>query len=354
MAIETDTGRREPLVEALFDVLRSTGRAALPPGRRAEVIDLLTRIVADPDQLVAHTAELNDRRTRSGPDVELRLLSAPRTDIPWERIRVAGFGDLPDDVLADLATSPEALASLEETQFRGQGEIGMWFFEAVFRENAQRPDAAARAEHSKQLARQALGRLVGSEPGTVTRRTANEWVDAPRANRALPNRVFKFAIPLAVAASLLLAFYLGTFWPRNNGRHEVRLASVAVRGDVTRGIDDVALDVTNGTDRRVFLTVVGLAPGRKSPAYHYRSEGRYIEVPAGGTAEVKNLPPEFEGSTVLLVVSTHGPAGGVVREVMPPAVTPGSAAADAERLGKTLADLGIDADVRVVALPAKR
>jgi hypothetical protein len=124
---------------------------------------------------------------------------------------------------------------------------------------------------------------------------------------------------------------------------------------VTRGIEDVALDVTNGTDRRAFLTVVGLVPGRKAPGYYYRHQGMYLELPPGVTTEVKNLPPvELEGSTVLLLVTTDVPAGEAVRNVTPPAISPETAEQDAEQIRRALRELNIPADVRVVPLPVTK
>ncbi len=270
------------------------------------------------------------------------------SEFPVEAVLRDGLGRLSDEQLARLGRSESAIRELNRLvdEALANGTAGRYWQEAELLPDESIPrEYHAAAEHAVEEVRR-LGRKTRPDESPPT-------APAPAAEKPL-RRWTRFAVPIALAASLLPAFYLGTFWTPRDGRHEVRLASVAVRGDVTRGIEEVALDVANGTDRRVFLTVVGLAPGRKIPAYHYRSEGRYIEVPAGGTAAVKNLPPEFEGSTVLLVVSTHGPAGGVVREVLPPAVTPGSAAADAEQLRTALADLDIDADVRVVALPARR
>lgn len=311
---------------------------------------MLTRLVVNPELREAYCRALTAERVRLG--VHRSLIAAGDSgDIPEQEIARSGFAGLTDEQLVDYAISPSAVNAVADRLYDDDllPELGDWLIQAGKREllvesrdivqstNLLTPNAGPRSRHDGPGSE---GANVG--PVTVPHRPSRSA------------RWRKLAVPLALVASLLLAVYLGTFWPRDSGRHEVRLASVAVRGDVTRGIDDVALDVANGTDRRIFLTVVGLAPGRKSPAYHYRSEGRYIEAPAGGTAAVKNLPPEFEGSTVLLVVSTHGPAGGVVREVMPPAVTPESAASDAEQLRKALADLDIDADVRVVALPATR
>lgn len=322
---------------------RPEARGGVAPVDRRALEPLLASALIGPvarDQyLVALAAAFGDQSI---------LPAVTLAEFPVETILRDGLRTLSDEQLTRLGRSESAVRELNRLvdEALADGTAGRYWQEAELLPDESIPgEYHAAAEHAvgevRRLERE-------TRPGLTSLTDSVPSAEKPRRHWV------RFAVHVALAASLLLAFYLGTFWPRNDGRHEVRLASVAVRGDVTRGIEEVALDVANGTDRRVFLTVVGLAPGRKIPAYHYRSEGRYIEVPAGGTAAVKNLPPEFEGSTVLLVVSTHGPAGGVVREVMPPAVAPGSAAADAERLRKALADLGIDADVRVVALPAKR
>ncbi len=316
--------------------------AASPTDRRAVETLLASALigpVACAEYLSALAAASGGRAVAPG---------APVSEFPVEAILRDGLGGLSDEQLARLGRSESAVRDLNRLvdEALANGTAGRYWQEAELLPDESIPgEYHAAAEHAVGQVRR-LERETRPAPTSLTDSVTS--AEKPRRHWV------RFAVPVALAASLLLAFFLGTRWTGPHARRDVRLASVAVRGDVTRGIDDITLDVTNGTDRRVFLTVVGLAPGRKVPAYHYRSEGRYIEVPAGGTAAVKNLPPEFEGSTVLLVVSTHGPAGGVVREVMPPTATPGSAAADAEQLRKALADLDIDADVRVVALPAKR
>lgn len=318
------------------------GGGAAPVDRRALeplLASALIGPVARDQYLAALGAAFGDRSTPTAVAV---------SEFPVETILRDGLRALSDEQLTRLGRSESAVRELNRLvdEALANGTAGRYWQEAELLPDESIPgEYHAAAEHAVGEVRR-LERETRPDPTSRT--------DSVPSAEIQRRQWVRFVVPLALAASLLLAFYLGTFWSGKDGRQEIRLASVAVRGDVTRGIDDVAIDVANGTDRRAFLTVVGLAPGRKTPAYHYRSEGRYIEVPAGGTAAVKNLPPEFEGSTVLLVVSTHGPAGGVVREVIPPAVAPGSAAADAEQLRKALADLGIDSDVRVVALPAKR
>ena len=119
------------LLDELFAAFRATGKPVLPEGRREEVVRLLTRVVTEPDVYDAYTAALRAGRERLGPEGKRELLTASGPEVPWERIRAEGFAGLSDDVLADLATSPEALQVLDESQFGGEGEIGKWFFDAV-------------------------------------------------------------------------------------------------------------------------------------------------------------------------------------------------------------------------------
>src|SRR4051812_16112036 len=93
-----------PLLEALFAVFVTAGRPVMPPGRRREVIDLLTRVMADADLFAAYTSALRSRRSALGWQEELRLMKAGETDIPGDAILSDGFGGLTDEVLADLAT----------------------------------------------------------------------------------------------------------------------------------------------------------------------------------------------------------------------------------------------------------
>lgn len=270
------------------------------------------------------------------------------TEFPVEAILRDGLGGLSDEQLARLGRSESAVRDLNRRvdEALASGTAGSYWLEAELLPDESIPrEYRAAAERAVEGVRR-LDREARSDRSVVA--------DPRLMSGARHRRLVKLAVPLALAASLLLAFFLGTTWPHRDGRQEVRLASVAIRGDVTRGIGDIALDVTNGSDRRVFVTVVGLVPGRKTPAYHYRQEGRYMAVPWGGTVMVKNLPPEFEGSTVLLVVSTGVPAGGVVRDLLPPSVTPDTSERDAEQLRKTLNGLGLEAEVRVVPLPSKK
>lgn len=244
-----------------------------------------------------------------------------------------GLSALSDEQLFRLARNPSAIREMNRVVEGAltRGTVGPYWIEAELLPSDALPAEyhAAAANAVEQFRR--LERETRPRTETLSRR----WVKA--------------ALPFALAASLLLAFFLGTRWPGGPG--EVRLASLSVRGEPARGIGTVALDIENASDRRAFVTVVGLVPGRDRPVYHYRSEGRYLDAPPQSTVAVTNLPPEFQGATVLVVFLTRVPAGEAVRE--------GSAAASADaaeayaaRTRKALAELGIDSDSKVVPLPS--
>lgn len=267
--------------------------------------------------------------------------------VPFDGVLRDGVGVLDDVTLASVATDPATLRSLESVVERAElaGNLGEAWGAVYDALASDLPPEYVHGTRSQRL----MDEIIATERGPDA--------EDGEPNRSTPRRPgwragWRAAGLGVLAASLLLAFYLGTFWSGKDGRQEIRLASVAVRGDVTRGIEDVALDVTNGTDRRAFLTVVGLIPGRPKPGYFYRSEEKYLELLPGGTTEVKNLPPvELEGSTVLLLVTTDVPAGEAVRNVTPPAATPETAGHTADHIRRALGDLNIRADVRVIPLP---
>lgn len=268
------------------------------------------------------------------------------TEFPVEAVLLDGLGGLSDEQLARLGRSEAAVRELNRMvdEALANGTAGLYWQKAELLPHESIPSeyhiAAERAVADVRL----LDRETQPVPMSAT--------DSASVLEKRHRRWVRLALPLALAASLLLAFYLGTRWPGDRDVRDVRLASVTVRGDVTRGIEDIALDVTNGTDRRAFLTVVGLIPGRPKPGYYYRHQEKYLELPPGGTTEVKNLPPvDLGGSTVLLLVTTDVPAGEAVRNVTPQTVTPETADQTADHIRRALGDLNIRADVRVVPLP---
>lgn len=309
----------------------ASGHGGVTPVNRRELEPLLASALIGPaacdEYLTALAAAFEGEALRP---------AASLSDFPVETILRDGLGVLSDDQLVRLARSESTVRELNRLvdEALAGGTAGRYWADAELLPDESIPsEYHAAAEHAVEQVRR-----LDRETRPTSELRSRRWV--------------KVALPFALAASLLLAFYLGTRWPAERGGRDVRLASVAVRGDVTRGIEDVALDVTNGTDRRAFLTVVGLVPGRKAAGYYYRHRGKYLELPPGVTTEVKNLPPaELEGSTVLLLVTTDVPAGEVVRNVTPPTATPETAEQDAEQIRRALGELNIRADVRVVPLP---
>lgn len=316
-------------------------RGILPPGSRDELVAVLTSALIGPVARDEYLAALEDAHRSSGTAAPAGVA----VDVPVPAFLRDGPDALGDELLLRVATSPESVRTLADRVTIGMatGEVGDVWWQAAEAVAGQSPAdylGPAAIDRNRERLRQLVATTKPAADATT------------QSGHARWRRLATFG--LAIAASLLLAFFLGRQWPAKNSDREVRLASVTVRGEVVRGIEDVAIDVTNGSDRRVFLTFVGLVPGRKTPAYHYRQEGRYIEVPAQGTTAVANLPPEFEGTAVVLVFSTPVPAGGAIREVTPAGVSPDSADQDAERIKKALADLSIDADVKVVSIPIAR
>jgi hypothetical protein len=341
----TESESVSPLIDELFDSFAGSGmtKVMLPPGRRAEVAQLLTRLMASHELLGAYTAALKAERQRRGEAIEMRLLGMAGLDIEDERIAREGFGWLTDDQLADLALCPEAVGALFEYFSDPQTEPGDWFYDAVTREEIPPLDDAVRARIVAPFL-DALGKdpqpsaapVVPFRPGGERART--RWVGPL----------------LALAASVLVAFFLGTQVRRGTEGREVLLAQAVIRGDVTRGVEDVALDVTNGGTRQAFVTVVGLAPGRRTQAFHYRVGNRYIGVPPRETVAVANLPPEFAGTTVVIVVLSDVPAGEPIRLNLSPTASPENAQELTAQLHAALEALGIASDIRVRPFPATK
>jgi hypothetical protein len=313
-------------------VAENTSGAA-GPVVRAELEPLLASALIGPVALREYLAALAAAGGSRATSPE-----NPRPDITLSAVLRDGLAVLTDEQLLRLARNSEALAELNRAVEGAleRGEAGVFWSDAELL-----PDDRIPEEYHL-----AAGRAV-AEYRRVEKKTRP-------VSELPPKRWLTVALPVAVAASLMLAFFLGTRWSGDSGR-DVHLAAVSVRGDATRGIEDIALEVGNGTNRRVFLTVVGIVPGRKSPGVFYRHLGKYLELPAGGTTTLKNLPPsDLGGSTVLLLVSTDVPAGEVVLNVAPASFTPESAQAAAVQIREALRELGISSEVRVIPLPATK
>ena len=313
-----------PLLASLFEAFEATGAATVPAGRSpAEIAALLTRAMRDPYFFMEYREALAVERKRRG--LERRLLSAPSLDIPEQEILRDGFANLPGNVLADLALSPEALEALEHT-FYGEGpnlRIGDWIDADPPEENSELPTSAPPTQTAVAPHGAAGGRI-------------GRWV----------------GLAAALAACLLLGVFIGTKLGGRSDRYEFALAAVETRGAGPRGIQDVELVVQNGGDARAFVTVVGIFPERKRAVVFYRTGDTFVAAAPKGTTPVKNLPPEFEGATKFVVVVTGVPAGEAIRMSLPAAVSAAEADTFAEDLGRSLEALSVRSERRVVPVPA--
>lgn len=167
-----------------------------------------------------------------------------------------------------------------------------------------------------------------------------------------PLRTAAYLGAAALAASILVAVGVLVGTQGNRGREVAFAGRVTAREDAARGAGVAEVVVENRADTRAFVTVVGLAPGRR-PAVFSREEGQFIDVGPGGSRVVKNFPASFDGATVALVVLTATPAGEAVQNAMPEGAGPEAADEAAGRLKTALGDLGFrGAAVEVARLPA--
>jgi hypothetical protein len=330
MPAEAMSESYRPLLDALFVAFEGSaaGRPAVPPGRRGEVVALLTRLMTDADLYDSYVATLRAERARRGAEMKLLTLESP--DIPDERIIAEGFSGLGDEVLADLALSPAALEALTVALYHDPQSPapGPWFF-----------------------ATETLGATARSLIASTTRLPAP--TTSPPRYRGV--RRGWLAAGLAVAASFLLGIFLGPLVTDRVKRPEFALAQVEARGDAARGIEDVQLLVTNDGSARAFVTVVGLSPGNRRPVVFYRSGDTFVTVPPRDTVAVKSLPrDEFAEVTTVIVFLTAVPAGEVVRVSLPAAAAPEKAAELAEQLRSSLAANNVRAETRVVPIPTTK
>lgn len=121
------------LMETMMASL-AEGQATLPPGRREEVVALLTLNFADPDKLSAYIRALESSRSRFPADVITRMINNLGSDVPWDQIRAEGFANLSDEVLADLATSPAALIAIDTMLLEDDEDVGDWFYNGILGE----------------------------------------------------------------------------------------------------------------------------------------------------------------------------------------------------------------------------
>lgn len=192
-----------------------------------------------------------------------------------------------------------------------------------------------------------------AEPGQpATPELAPAPQPAPPARRR-PLRLVGFTVAASVAAALLIG--LGALLTHRGGEDGPLVASVALTQATPRGPGSVPdLAVENRSDRRAFVTVVGLSPNRR-PAVHYREAERFIDIPGHASRTIRNLPEPFDGSAVVLIVLTGSPAGEAVRDSLPPVAPAADLDGVRTSLLAALQDLGYrGVTIEVVHPPAGR
>jgi hypothetical protein len=313
-------------------------------GRRVIEALLSTALLgpASQDEYVAALAEVSERPA----------VPAGEVSVPVDAILDAGLGPLSDDQLIKLA--------FDEVVFRSVGED---LCEAFCRGKTGPfwDDAHAAVEAT----------MVGDTGfEEVVLRMKKEIEEADRVMRAgqqeadrvtptaSPRNHRRWARPVALVASLAAAVVVGVFLgsftsPRPK---QFAFATLTASGDITRGVDDVRLHVTNAGTARAFVTVVGLSPEASPGVVFNRTGDVFLEIAPGEVATIKNLPPEFERTRTVIVVLTGVPAGEAVRVSLPrpasPLLHPERASDLAEEVRRALAELGIEAQVRTIGLPS--
>lgn len=121
------------LAAEMLDLFERSPEAKLlrvPAGRRDEVVTLLTRVMTRPEFFGQYVGGLRAEIGRRPKAFVQRLLTYGSPDIPDDQITATGFVGLPDEVLADLATSPAALDAMKVGLYDdpSDGHPGPWFF----------------------------------------------------------------------------------------------------------------------------------------------------------------------------------------------------------------------------------
>jgi len=137
----------DDLAGALAAEFVQSGRPSVPSGRRERIIPLLTGLMADRRRLDNYTESLaiEYERREVGPAAVDRLGLDGRD----ERIAAHGFSDLPDEQLAALALSPDALEALYEYLEAPETLSGDWLMDAMMAAHGDRPELRELDEHAK-------------------------------------------------------------------------------------------------------------------------------------------------------------------------------------------------------------
>lgn len=142
MTIDAPT---QNLIETMVSEFVTSGQLMLPPGRRDEVVALLTRLVVNDEFRDAYCRVVTATRERLGMDVATAE-AADSGDIPDVEIARHGFGGLADAQLADYAVSPAAIEAIADGLYDDDllPELGGWFVEAGMREVTVTPEDVER------------------------------------------------------------------------------------------------------------------------------------------------------------------------------------------------------------------
>jgi len=258
----------------------------LTTGERAEVVSLLTRLVADPDRFNNYLLALRAARKEAGPEVELRLLTSG-TDVPWEQIAAGGFTGQSDEVLADLATSPEALEAFLECHMTDDGEMGPWYYDAILRDSPVVEAAVV--------------------PPVTFPSEAVTTPPPPRPPRG--GRFLRWAVPAGLAAGLLLGGLAGWLVQRDGNRPAVVVARATIERPIPRGPGDKPRpSVVVNSPVGGFVTVVALYATLKQQVTEPSND--FDPIPAGGS---KTVLLDDDDAVAVVFVVTETPAGEVIR-----------------------------------------
>lgn len=109
-------------------------RLVMPEGRRADVIELLTRCVVDPVFTATYARELKSAVRSENAEADLMQCGLP--DMPDDEFARHGFSTVEDVVLVDVAVSSIGLEgvaySLCDRLLKGE-EMGEWYADAMRR-----------------------------------------------------------------------------------------------------------------------------------------------------------------------------------------------------------------------------
>lgn len=117
------------LMVAMLDAFQASDNEhpQVPAGREEDVRALLTRALTDVAFGLAYSVQLECEIKRWGRAFKVRMLARNCPDIPEAAIIANGFVGLSAEILADLATSPEAIEALWATVCAPENlAVGCW------------------------------------------------------------------------------------------------------------------------------------------------------------------------------------------------------------------------------------